>query len=116
MAGGHALDPPVQALQDQLGPFEDVAHDLVREPGPARRDPALHLVEVEPNLTVVDLVAEGLHIAAGGPLAPVPLDEAVGEDGLRHLQEPFAHLHRVANPSSRTAQAEPTVVKWAGTR
>src|SRR6266581_1066198 len=79
------LDPPIEALQDQLRPLEDVLHQ------------PLEVLQVQPNLAMVDLVAERRQVSPRRAAPPVPVDHRRGQDPLRDVQDELAHAHSLAN-------------------
>src|SRR6266581_4256248 len=91
------LDPPIEALQDQLRPLEDVLHQPLGEALAPRGDLPLEVLQVQPNLAMVDLVAERRQVSPRRAAPPVPVDHRRGQDPLRDVQDELAHAHSLAN-------------------
>src|SRR5439155_1907128 len=58
--GGRPFDPPVQALQDQLGPVQDLPHRPLVEAVMAGRDAVLDVLVAQRGGPLVQLVPERL--------------------------------------------------------
>src|SRR5436190_16016300 len=105
VAGLEPFDLPVELLEQQIGPVEEVLHELLGDVGATSQDGVLELLDMPLHLAVVDLEREGPKIPAESPTAAIGVDGALRKDLLPDTDQHSPHDYRLTHPSRITAAA-----------
>src|SRR6266542_2295556 len=111
VAGLEALDLPVQLLEQQIGPVEEVLHELLGDVRAASQHCVLELLDVPLHLAVVDLERKGPKIPAECPTAAVGVDGALRKELLPDNDQQSLHDYSLTHASRITAAAPEGVVR-----